>query len=228
MKGSAKIPGLTHQEVLDALEYNPATGSFKWKISPSKKIKVGSIAGGNSYSNGYRYIRIHGYEVTEARLAWFYMTGKWPERRFRIKNGVVSDNRFEKLVMADGVGGGFDFKTREGKIAYQKAYRKATPIREKARSLRADFGLSLENYNAMLEAQGGVCAICKQPETHKRNGKLKALAVDHHHGTGKIRALLCCDCNTGIGKLKDSPEILIAAAEYIRRHSEEVNEPSDN
>lgn len=219
MKGKTKIPLLTHQQVLDALEYNPATGFFRWKINPAKNVKAGTIAGGKSYSNGYRYIRLNGYEITEARLAWFYMTGNWPERRLRNKNGDISDNRFENLVMADGVGGGFDCKTRDGKIAYQRAYRKATPIREKARSLRADFGLSLEDYNAMLEAQGGVCAICKQPETHKRNGKLKALAVDHHHGTGKIRGLLCSDCNTGIGKLKDSVNILSNAIDYLHKHS---------
>ena len=219
MKGKAKTPLLTHQQVLDVLEYNPATGEFKWKISPAKNVKAGSIAGGKSYASGYRYIRVRGYEVTEARLAWFYMTGQWPERRIRNKNGDISDNRFENLIMADGVGSGFDCKTREGKIAYQKAYRKATPLREKERSLRADFGISLEDYTSMLEAQGNVCAICKQPETHKRNGKVKYLAVDHHHGTGRVRGLLCSDCNTGIGKLKDSVNILQSAIDYLHKHS---------
>lgn len=218
MKGKARVPNLSHEQVLAALEYNPATGVFKWKISPAKNVKAGSVAGGKSYSNGYRYIRINGYEVTEARLAWFYMTGEWPARRIRNKNGIVSDCRFDNLIMAEGVGSGFDCKTREGRIAYQRAYRKATPKREKERSLRSSFNLSLDEYNRMLEAQGGVCAICNQPETHKRNGKLKALAVDHHHTTGVIRGLLCCDCNTGIGKLKDDPNVLLAAAEYLKRY----------
>ena len=219
MKGKAKVPLLTHQQVLDALEYNPATGVFRWKINPAKNIKAGAIAGGKSYANGYRYIRLSGYEITEARLVWFYMIGNWPERRLRNKNGDTSDNRFENLVMADGVGSGFDFSTREGKIAYQKAYRRATPVREKERSLRADFGISLEQYDQMLTAQNGVCAICKYPETHKRNGKVKALAVDHHHGTGKIRGLLCADCNTGIGKLKHDVNVLSNAIDYLRKHN---------
>lgn len=228
MQGKAKIPDFTHQEVLDALEYNPATGIFIWRERPSKKIWAGTRAGGNQKGNGYRYISFKGHELTEGRLAWFYMTGKWPERRIRYKNGKTDDCRFENMTLFNGIGGEFDYKTREGKNAYLRAYRKATPDLEKARSLRADFGISLEDYNEMVTAQGGVCAICKNPETHKRNGKLKALAVDHHHGTGKIRGLLCSDCNTGIGKLKDSPEILIAAAEYIRKHSTEVNDPSSN
>lgn len=218
MKGKARVPRLSHERVLEALDYNPATGAFKWKINPAKNVKAGTIAGGNSYSPGYRYIRLDGEEITEARLAWFYMTGNWPERRLRNINGDITDCRFENLKQSDGAGSGFDHKSRDGRIAYQRAYRAATPKLEKARALRGSFGLSLEDYNQMLEAQGGVCAICRQPETHKRNGRLKALAVDHHHGSGKIRGLLCSDCNTGIGKLKDDPKILFAAAEYLRKH----------
>jgi hypothetical protein len=221
MKGKARVPDFTHKQVLDALEYNPATGVFVWKISPAKNIKSGTIAGGHSKGNDYRYIRIYGEEVTEGRLAWFYMTGNWPERRIRYKNGNTTDCRFENLTLFNGIGGEYDYKTKEGRNAYTRAYRAASPEIEKARALREDFGISLDTYNQMFTAQGGVCAICKQPETHTRNGKLKALAVDHHHGTGKIRALLCCDCNTGIGKLKDSPEILEAAAAYIRKHATE-------
>lgn len=219
MQGKAKIPDFTHQDVLDALEYNPATGVFKWKIRVSKNIYPGSQAGGNLKGNGYRYISFRGHELTEGRLAWFYMTGKWPERRIRYKNGKTDDSRFDNMTLFNGIGGEHDYKTREGKNAYLRAYRKATPELEKARSLRDNFGISLDEYNQMLSAQNGVCAICKQPETHKRNDKVKALAVDHDHGTGKIRGLLCADCNTGIGKLKDSVNVLQSAIDYLRKHS---------
>ena len=93
-----------------------------------------------------------------------------------------------------------------------------TPDQQKARGLRDSFDLSLDGYRKMLEAQDGKCAICSQPETHKRNGKLKALAVDHNHKTGAIRGLLCSDCNTGIGKLKDDPKVLRLAAQYLDYH----------
>ncbi|KPK13993.1 MAG: hypothetical protein AMJ56_00350 [Anaerolineae bacterium SG8_19] len=69
----------------------------------------------------------------------------------------------------------------------------------------------------MLKAQNGVCAICNQPETHMRNGKLKALAVDHDHKSGAIRGLLCSDCNTGIGKLKDDHKVLQSAIQYLEK-----------
>jgi hypothetical protein len=215
MKGKAKVPSLTHQQIRDALDYNPATGVFMWKISPAKNVAAGSVAGGKNGSRGYRYIRLNGEEVTESRLAWFYMTGNWPERRVRFKNGNSTDCRFENLTLFNGIGGEFDHKTSEGRRAYLRSYRQATPHLEKNRALRDSFGLSLDEYSKMLEAQGGVCAICNQPETHKRNGKLKALAVDHDHKSGAIRGLLCSDCNTGIGKLKDDPKVLQSAIQYL-------------
>ena len=218
MKGKAKIPNLTHDQVRDALDYNPATGVFVWKISPAKNLKAGTVAGGKNGSGGYRYIRLYGEESTESRLAWFYMTGEWPERRVRFKNGNSQDCRFENLTLFNGLAGEFDHKTREGRQAYQNAYRAMTPDQQKARGLRDSFDLSLDEYRKMLEAKDGKCAICSQPETHKRNGKLKALAVDHNHKTGVIRGLLCFDCNTGIGKLKDDPNVLRLAAQYLDYH----------
>jgi hypothetical protein len=215
MKGKAKVPSLTHEQVRDALDYNPATGVFVWKINPAKNVKIGTRAGGCGSGRGYRYIRLFGEEITEPRLAWFYMTGEWPDRRVRFKNGDVQDCRFENIALYNGIGGEFDHKSQEGRQAYQRAYRSKTPLTQKARALRESFNLSLDQYAEMLKAQGGVCAICHQPETHKRNGKLKALAVDHNHKNGAIRGLLCSDCNTGIGKLKDDVKILQSAIHYL-------------
>lgn len=219
MKGKTKIPPLTHQQVLDALEYNPATGVFRWKINPAKNIKAGAIAGGSSKGNDYRYIRLNNSEVTECRLAWFYMTGEWPIGRVKYKNGDKNDCRFENLTTFRKIAGEWDHSSTEGRNKYLREYRRADPILEKERYLLRRFEISMDDYNRMLEAQGGVCAICKHPETHKRNGKLKAMAVDHSHKTGAIRGLLCCDCNTGIGKLKDSVNVLSNAIDYLRKHS---------
>ena len=215
MKGKAKTPNLTHEQVREALDYNPATGVFVWKISPAKNVKIGAVAGGNNKANGYRYIRLYGEEVTAARLALFYMTGKWPEGRVQSKNGDVDDCSFDNLTVAQRLEGDFDYRTQSGRIRYYREYRRKSPERERQTHLRVKFDLSLDDYDLMLAAQNGVCAICKQPETHLRNGKLKALAVDHDHKTGKIRGLLCSDCNTGIGKLKDSIDVLTSAVQYL-------------
>ena len=73
------------------------------------------------------------------------------------------------------------------------------------------YGLSLEAYQELLAQQGGVCAICGSPP-----GK-RALAVDHDHVTGEVRALLCTRCNVGIGGFRDDPQLLVAAIAYLER-----------
>jgi len=114
----------------------------------------------------------------------------------------------------------------EKRCAYQHAYRlkNSAELRDKQKEhrkkkpevylnsrLKSQYGLSLAEYQELLESQGGVCKICKQP---CNSGK--RLAVDHCHLTGKIRGLLCTCCNTGIGKFRDSPELLLAAVEYLK------------
>lgn len=68
----------------------------------------------------------------------------------------------------------------------------------------------------MEEEQGGVCAICGNPETDKRNHRL---AVDHCHETDKIRGLLCKSCNIGLGMFKDNTNNLTRAVAYLRERS---------
>jgi hypothetical protein len=220
MKGKAKVPSFSHEQVRHALDYNPATGAFVWKISPAKNVRAGSRAGGSDDTEGYRYIRLKGEEVTDSRLAWFYVTGEWPERRVRFKNGNSRDCRFDNLRVSQGASSSLGFDDHAG---YMKAHREQNPVFWRKTHLRRKFNLSLEDYNKMMEAQEGKCAICLQFETQKRDGKLKALAVDHNHATGAIRGLLCTGCNTGVGKLKDSTEILMNAIKYLELHSE--NDP---
>lgn len=85
--------------------------------------------------------------------------------------------------------------------------------------LRKKLGITLEQYDTMLAAQGGVCAICGKVETRlNRRGTVRLLAVDHDHSTGAIRGLLCADCNVGIGYFKDDPSLLRLAATYMDKH----------
>ncbi len=75
-----------------------------------------------------------------------------------------------------------------------------------------------EQYDFLSKSQKGLCAICKEKETVIKNGKLMPLAVDHCHKTNKIRGLLCTNCNTGIGSLKDSISMLQSAILYLTNH----------
>ncbi len=80
---------------------------------------------------------------------------------------------------------------------------------------RAKYGLEPEDFQALLAKQGGVCAICRRPETAELRGKNKALCVDHDHVTDRVRGLLCFRCNLWIGYLGDDPERARAAAAYL-------------
>ena len=86
------------------------------------------------------------------------------------------------------------------------------------RHIRRAYGLTQADYDALLIAQGGVCAACGQPERAMRAGLALRLSVDHVHGTGRVRGLLCTRCNRGIGNFDDDPARLEAAARYLRSH----------
>jgi hypothetical protein len=81
-------------------------------------------------------------------------------------------------------------------------------------------GVDAARYQDMLREQGGVCAICRKPESHRDgySGKPKDLAIDHCHESGAVRALLCSACNTALGLLNDDPELLFKAREYVLYH----------
>lgn len=80
------------------------------------------------------------------------------------------------------------------------------------RHLAKTYGLTVEQYDALLASQGGVCAICQRPPDDFKH----RLAVDHQHSSGIVRGILCTHCNQAIGSLMDRPDLCIAAAEYLR------------
>lgn len=77
-----------------------------------------------------------------------------------------------------------------------------------------NFGISVSQYFALLEAQNGSCAIC-----HGQCAAKQRLSIDHDHATGKLRGLLCNDCNTTLGKFNESPARFRAAASYLESHA---------
>jgi hypothetical protein len=88
------------------------------------------------------------------------------------------------------------------------------------RNLRQNYGITAEDYDRMFAQQGGVCAICKQPETkidpRSKTGAIKHLHVDHDHKTGDVRALLCNNCNTALGLMYEDPKRIRALLTYVK------------
>lgn len=86
------------------------------------------------------------------------------------------------------------------------------PKFDRDENLRKLYKMSGQEFDALLVLQENKCLICKEPgKPGPRNG----LYVDHNHDTGKIRALLCKNCNAGLGQFKDRADLLRAAADYL-------------
>ena len=96
--------------------------------------------------------------------------------------------------------------------AYQRAYR-AKPGKLKHANLLANYGITLEAYEALIAGQGGNCPICTSPLNVE---KPREVHLDHCHKTGDIRGVLCRGCNMGLGHLKDDLENLQRAIAYLK------------
>jgi hypothetical protein len=104
-------------------------------------------------------------------------------------------------------------KAKAASMKVSRRKRAADPDFHRRANLKRNYGLTLDAYAAMLSTQGGVCAICRSADP----GCHPNFHVDHDHATGAIRALLCFECNRGLGAFKDSPSTLENAAAYLRR-----------
>lgn len=89
---------------------------------------------------------------------------------------------------------------------YSRAYSKANPERVAGYHRKRRYGLSQDEYQALVARQSGLCALCDQP---------RALVVDHDHASGRIRGLLCRPCNTALGAFGDDPQRLGRAIGYL-------------
>jgi hypothetical protein len=107
-------------------------------------------------------------------------------------------------------------ENREALLALGKEYRAKNKTSIEERRLKdrlACLGIDYEEYNLILELQGGVCAICGSQSASKY--KKIRLYIDHCHKTGLVRGLLCRHCNSVLGFMNDNPELLRKAADYL-------------
>ena len=136
--------------------------------------------------------------------------GKCPDghtlRKHKPKEPIGPENWYWKKSTAS-----------KDKAAYARGWRKDNPRKSRSIDLKKMFGISIEQYEEMLHAQGGVCKICGETERRVDGvGRYTNLCVDHCHSTGRIRGLLCTRCNRGIGLFGDKLEIVEMAATYLR------------
>ena len=102
---------------------------------------------------------------------------------------------------------------REKYLAQKKRYyekHKDQWVNQKHK-IERKYGITEEQYKIMVIQQNNKCLICGKSS----NNQIRRLAIDHCHTTGKIRGLLCDNCNLGLGAFQDNPEILQSAIKYL-------------
>jgi len=121
------------------------------------------------------------------------------KRRYRVKNKDKIKQRSEKY-----------YKEKKDSVI-------------KNCNLKTNYNITVEDFNKMLEEQKHVCLICKLPETAKTNSRqnTRKLNVDHCHKTGKVRGLLCSNCNRALGMFKDNIQNLNNAIDYLNKNKEQ-------
>lgn len=102
----------------------------------------------------------------------------------------------------------------------QTEHRKAQQYRN---NLERKYGIKFEEYAYKLRIQDGRCAICGKSNEQFDGKRRRNLHLDHAHGSGKIRGLLCTHCNFGIGHFFEDPVLLRKAIEYLEAWAAEAS-----
>lgn len=109
----------------------------------------------------------------------------------------------------------WEINNPEKRLALKRKWRLENPDKFKEcvkyARLKTVYGVNKDLFKALLEKQNGLCIICGISQESLG----RSLSVDHCHLTGKIRGLLCGNCNSGLGQFKDKPDLLLKAHRYL-------------
>lgn len=158
------------------------------------------------------------------------MDRKERDKRYREKN-KEKRNEYSRKYYQENLdkikeyGQDYRASTKEEKREYDKSYRQENSDRIKTLKkrqydyskyrqnlLKRKYNITLDDYNKMLLEQDGKCWTCSIKAEEQKN---KVLVVDHNHLTGEVRGLLCSNCNSAIGLLKESQEIIEKVSKYL-------------
>lgn len=151
---------------------------------------------------------------------------------YRIKNGYLKEYYQKNKHRWQELQGTQEFKDKKNELRRKKYaedeeyrekckekaryYGKKYPKKKKLQRALANYGVTEEKYNEMLEQQNYKCAICGYSDMSSVNF---FPVIDHNHTTNKVRGLLCMNCNMGLGKFKDNINFLQNAIKYLEKNN---------
>ena len=115
----------------------------------------------------------------------------------------------------------YSYECKECTVARTVEYNKENSETVRAQYLKRQYGLTFEEFDAMLSKQDNCCAICGTDKPSKNRGRTRRFHVDHCHTTGKIRGLLCKSCNIALGEVEDNIHILKSMIQYLESHEQD-------
>ena len=107
------------------------------------------------------------------------------------------------------------FRNKEIQKAWHKKKRSEDPDYYRNKNLKQTYGITIKEFNKLLELQSGKCAICQGPPVYNGFGGGSVYHVDHCHETDKVRGLLCQKCNLGLGYFQDKELNILKATGYL-------------
>lgn len=105
-------------------------------------------------------------------------------------------------------------RNREKALVYAKTWRQNNDRQFRSKTIMWMYGITLDERDAIFEAQGKKCASCGNDNPRHKKG----WHVDHDHTTKKVRGILCHHCNISLGHLREDPKLIRALADYIESH----------
>jgi len=156
-------------------------------------------------------------------------------KRYTSKDGLnyscrscISNHYFSKREYYQNKGKEWKKNNKEKLVEYNKKLYEKNKDAYRGSRFKKIYGITLEKYKQMEENQKGCCYICGK--TKKENGR--ELSVDHCHNNKKVRALLCDNCNTCLGRVNDNIALLKKMIKYLIKFKDRVNyeirEPQQN
>ena len=112
----------------------------------------------------------------------------------------------------------YSYECKDCTVKRTVEYNREHSTSVRSQYLKRNYGLTFEEFEAMLSNQDNCCAICKST---KPLGRHKRFNVDHHNKTGNVRGLLCSNCNTALGLVDDNIHTLKSMIEYLENHEQD-------